>query len=80
MQTDDLEVLMQVIRHGSFAAAARQMGVDPSSVSRAVAALEGELGTRLFVRNTRRLALTEAGCCREGQRHAIWHGGRRVYT
>jgi DNA-binding transcriptional LysR family regulator len=58
---NDLESLLQVVRQGSFAAAAREMNVDPSSVSRAIAALEGELGTRLFVRNTRQLALTEAG-------------------
>lgn len=61
MNTSDLETLMHVIRHGSFAAAAREQGVDPSSVSRAVAALESELGTRLFQRNTRHLSLTEAG-------------------
>ncbi len=34
---------------------------DPSSVSRAMAGLEAELGLRLFQRSTRRLALTEAG-------------------
>jgi DNA-binding transcriptional LysR family regulator len=61
VDTKDLEIFTQVIRHGSFAAAAREQNVDPSSVSRAVAALEAELGTRLFVRNTRQLALTEAG-------------------
>ena len=61
MNTKDLETLMLVIRHGSFAAAARKQNMDPSTISRAVSALEGELGTRLFVRNTRHLALTEAG-------------------
>jgi len=61
MDTKDLETLLLVVRHGSFAAAARQQNIDPSSVSRTVSALEGELGTRLFVRNTRHLALTEAG-------------------
>src|SRR4051812_13616776 len=61
MQTQDLETLMHVLRHGSFASAARDLGVDPSSVSRTVSALEAELGVRLFVRNTRHLALTEAG-------------------
>lgn len=35
--------------------------MDPSSVSRAVAALEGELGTRLFQRITRHLSLIKAG-------------------
>ena len=52
---------MQVIRHGSFAGAARERNIDPSSVSRAVAALEAELGTKLFLRDTRKLVLTEAG-------------------
>lgn len=61
MNIKDLETLMLVAHLGSFAAAAREQNVDPSSVSRAVSALENELGTRLFVRNTRHLALTEAG-------------------
>ena len=58
---EDLETLMHVVRGGSFAAAARALAVDPSSVSRSVASLESELGTRLFQRSTRRIALTEAG-------------------
>jgi DNA-binding transcriptional LysR family regulator len=61
MNTVDLDTLMAVIRFGSFAAAARELNVDPSSVSRTVAALEEELGTRLFQRSTRQLAVTEAG-------------------
>jgi DNA-binding transcriptional LysR family regulator len=61
MNTSDLEVLIHVVRLGSFAATARELGTDPSSVSRAIAALEEELGTRLFQRNTRHLSLTEAG-------------------
>jgi DNA-binding transcriptional LysR family regulator len=61
VDTKDLETLITVIRHGSFAAAARELNLDPSSVSRAVATVETELGTRLLVRNTRQLALTEAG-------------------
>jgi DNA-binding transcriptional LysR family regulator len=61
MNTPDLDTFMIVIRQGSFAAAARELRVDPSSVSRTVAALESELGTRLLQRNTRKLSLTEAG-------------------
>jgi DNA-binding transcriptional LysR family regulator len=61
MDTADFATLMVVIRLGSFAAAARELRVDPSSISRTIAALEGKLGTRLFQRNTRRLAMTEAG-------------------
>jgi len=61
MTIEELETLMRVIHSGSFAAAARELQVDPSSVSRNVAALENKLGTRLFQRSTRRIALTEAG-------------------
>jgi DNA-binding transcriptional LysR family regulator len=48
------------MRRGSFAAAAREGGVEPSSVSRTIAGLERELGVRLFHRTTRRLSPTEA--------------------
>ena len=61
MNTADLDTLLVVIRLGSFAAAARELHVDPSSVSRTISALESELGTRLFQRNTRQLTMTEAG-------------------
>lgn len=56
-----LRTFAGVIRAGSFAAYAREIGVDPSSVSRSIAALEAELDVRLFERTTRRLAPTEAG-------------------
>ena len=49
------------MRQGSFANAARRRGVTASTVSRAVAALEAELGFRLLQRTTRALSLTEAG-------------------
>ena len=61
MDLDGIRTFTLVVRTGSFAAAARLRGVAPSSVSRAVAVLEGEIGIRLFQRTTRRLALTEAG-------------------
>jgi len=61
MDTRDLETFLQVVRQGNFAAVARDQGIDPSSVSRAIASLEAEIGTPLFSRSTRQLALTEAG-------------------
>jgi DNA-binding transcriptional LysR family regulator len=54
-------VFHRVVEAGSFTAAAAQLGLRKSSVSRSVAALEGELGIRLLQRTTRRLSLTDAG-------------------
>lgn len=45
----------------SFTAAARALGLPKSNVSRAIARLEDELGTRLFQRTTRDVALTLTG-------------------
>jgi DNA-binding transcriptional LysR family regulator len=45
----------------SFAAAGRSMGVVPSAMSKAISALENELGFPLMIRSTRRLTLTEEG-------------------
>ncbi|CAD6536952.1 HTH-type transcriptional regulator DmlR [Paraburkholderia sabiae] len=51
----------KVAEEGSFAAAARAMGVSVATVSRGVARLEERLGARLFNRTSRQLALTEFG-------------------
>jgi len=61
MDMDGLQVFVDVMRRGSFAAVARDRAIDPSSVSRTIAQLETELGVRLFQRTTRRLNPTEAG-------------------
>ncbi len=61
MDTSSLSIFVDVVRRGSFVAVARHRNVDPSSISRTVAALEDELGVRLFLRTTRRLSPTEAG-------------------
>ena len=56
-----IELFIKVAQQGSFAGAAAQKGVDPSTVSKAIAQLEEHLGWRLFIRSTRKLRLTDAG-------------------
>ena len=48
-------------RHLSFTQAADELHLTQSAVSRQVAALEAEVGHRLFIRKTRALVLTSAG-------------------
>lgn len=62
-----LQLFIEVMRKGSFAAVARDRNVDPSSVSRAIARLEDDLGIRLLQRTTRRLVPTEAGAAYFGR-------------
>ncbi len=50
-----------VVQTGSFAAAARRLGVATSVTSKHVSKLEKMLGARLLNRSTRRLSLTEVG-------------------
>jgi len=50
-----------VVETGSISAASRVFDVQPSSISRQLAALENELGIRLLNRTTRNIGLTEAG-------------------
>ena len=61
MDIDDARLLAEIAHRGSFADAARDRDVGPSSISRIVSALETELGFRIFQRTTRRVTLTEAG-------------------
>ncbi len=56
-----LEMFVEVCRRGSFAATARVRGVAASSVVRRIDSLEADLQTKLFVRSTRSLTLTDAG-------------------
>lgn len=61
MDIQNLRTFVEVVRCGSFAAAARQLDITPSTATRAVASLEAEVGARLLQRTTRKLALTDAG-------------------
>ena len=60
MNLSTLDIFVDVMRGKSLSAVARHRQTTPSSVSRAIAALEAELGTRLFQRTTRSVAPTEA--------------------
>ncbi|MFT3821393.1 MAG: LysR family transcriptional regulator [Rubrivivax sp.] len=62
-----LELLIRAAEAGGFSRAAGLLQIDPSAVSHAVAALEKELGLRLFHRTTRQLSLTDEG------RHVVEH-------
>lgn len=58
---DRIEAFVQVVRQGSFANAARHLGVSSSHVSRLVTRLETQLNTQLLYRTTRQIRLTDAG-------------------
>jgi len=57
----DLAFFSLLIRHGSLAAAAQELGVTAPAVSKRLAALERRLGVRLLQRTTRRMSLTPEG-------------------
>lgn len=67
---DSLRVFRAVVEAKSFTRAADMLGITTPAVSRAIAALEQRLGSRLFHRTTRQVSMTEAaehfyeGCCR----------------
>jgi DNA-binding transcriptional LysR family regulator len=61
MDLNEVRMFVQVIRAGSFAEAARRLGVPPNTLSRRIRQLESGLDTRLMQRSTRKLTLTPAG-------------------
>ncbi|MEL6224510.1 MAG: LysR family transcriptional regulator [Cyanobacteria bacterium J06627_8] len=58
---DGVSEFVAVVDTGSFSAAAKQLGVSTSYVSRRVADLEAKLGIRLLARSTRQVRMTDAG-------------------
>ena len=67
----ELRSFVLVAEKGSFSAAARQLGVSPSAISKIVARLEARLGTQLLLRSTRKVQLTPEGC-------QLYERGQRV--
>jgi DNA-binding transcriptional LysR family regulator len=66
---NDFYFFVQVVDHRGFAAAARQLGMPRSRLSRRIGLLEERLGVRLIQRSTRSFAVTEIG--REFYRHCV---------
>ncbi len=58
---DAMNAFAKVVAAGSYAEAARRLGLTRSAVSKAVMELEQLLGARLLDRTTRRVTATEAG-------------------
>ncbi|HVV88248.1 MAG TPA: LysR substrate-binding domain-containing protein [Kofleriaceae bacterium] len=61
MDLNEIVVFAKVVETRSFTAAAQQLGLPKSTVSRKVAQLEERLAARLIQRTTRKLSLTEIG-------------------
>ncbi|WP_340314878.1 LysR family transcriptional regulator [Rhizorhabdus argentea] len=60
LESDQLRAFLAIVRTGNMLAAARRLGLDHSTVSRRLSALEQALGARLFDRSPRGLAPTGA--------------------
>jgi DNA-binding transcriptional LysR family regulator len=58
---ESMSILVAAAKAGSLSAAGRSLGMPLATVSRKVSALEAHLKTRLLIRSSRKLGLTEAG-------------------
>ncbi|MBS0476753.1 MAG: LysR family transcriptional regulator, partial [Proteobacteria bacterium] len=56
-----IEAFVRIVRLGSARAAADELGLSPSALSRRVSALEDFIGKRLFTRQHQAMKLTEEG-------------------
>ncbi|RUL72170.1 LysR family transcriptional regulator [Dyella choica] len=61
LDLNDLAMFVQVVRAGSFSEAARRLRMPANTLSRRIDQLEGQLGTRLLHRSTRKLAPSAEG-------------------
>jgi DNA-binding transcriptional LysR family regulator len=58
---NDIPLVLSLARQGSMTATARELGLDTSTVSRRIAGVEAQLQQRLFIRDSKRYRLTDAG-------------------
>ncbi|MEL4377369.1 LysR family transcriptional regulator [Brucella cytisi] len=71
MILDNLALFLRIVEKGGLAAAGREMGLAPATVTERLAALEAYYGATLLTRTTRAISLTEEG------RHLVT-GARRL--
>lgn len=67
----EMHMFVRAVEKGSFSAAARDLDLTPSAVSKQIRRLEDRLGVRLFNRTTRQISLTEVG-------HAYYERSARI--
>ncbi len=75
---DRIEAFTEVVRLGSFSAAARHLNVSASHISRLIVKLEQHLGTQLLYRTTRKVRLTDAGRVYYEQCRHLFEGFREA--
>ncbi|QGZ58705.1 LysR family transcriptional regulator [Paraburkholderia acidiphila] len=68
---DALKLFIRIVESGSFAAAARDIGVGQPAVSKQIASLERYLGAQLVRRTSRSMTLTETG-------QSVYEAGLRI--
>ena len=68
---DCLRAFVRTLEGGSFSAAAKELGIGQPAISKRIALLEGEFGTQLFLRTTRKLKPT-------AEAHRIYDLARQI--
>lgn len=76
---DNLNLFLVIVEKGGLAAAGRELGLSPATVSERLAALERYYGATLLSRTTRSISLTEEGrlLMEEGRRLLVEEDGLR---
>ena len=70
MEFKQLEAFVAVVENKSFSEAARQLNLTQPTISAHISSLEKELNSRLFVRNTKEVGLSEDG--KDLYKYAFW--------